>query len=187
VKPLLSPYLERKRISVVRRYLRGHVLDIGCGPAALAQSVGEDASYVGVELEESVVSQLRAKYPSRCFYAVDVETGRLPSLGLEFDTIALVAAIEHLRRPQNVLSQCYGLLRSDGNLIITTPSRLGDMFHRVGARLGLTSKQAVEEHQKIYSVKEMRALLQPLNFSIDLYRRFGFGMNQLFLCRKVLR
>jgi len=71
----------------------------------------------------------------------------------------MIALIEHLKHPEYILEQCHTLLKGNGNLVITTPSPSGDKVHKIAARLGLTSKKAVEEHHRIYSYKDMAELL----------------------------
>jgi hypothetical protein len=66
---------------------------------------------------------------------------------------------------------------------MTTPSPFGDKIHRAGARLGLFSKDAVEEHQTIFSHQMMVELLTPAGLAVEGYRRFLLGGNQLFICR----
>ena len=69
---------------------------------------------------------------------------------------------------------------------MTTPSPFGDKIHRAGAVIGLFSKDAVEEHETIFSHKMMNDLLEPNGLKIERYRRFLLGGNQLFICKSKL-
>ena len=144
MKPLLSPYLQRMRIKAVIPYVFGDVLDLGCGATDLAQFVGMSNHYVGVDRDENLLQYNRVKFPMYEFYNKDLETNDITtSLAIRFDTICMVAVIEHIKNPQNILEQCATLLKSGGRLVITTPTPFGDNVHKICARYGVTSKEAV--------------------------------------------
>ena len=180
--PLLSSYLHRRRTNIVKPYLKGDMLDIGCGPADLIHFLDEDSHYVGIDLNKKVVIQLKERYPKYKFYERDVENGI--NLDGEFNTITMVAVIEHIKNPANVLRQSHDLLTDDGDLVITTPTPLGDTLHKMGAKFGLTSKVAVEEHVKIYSREDLQSLLNSFGLNIYIYQKFEFGLNQMCVARK---
>jgi len=183
MSPLLSSYLRNRRTKKVRPYLRGDILDIGCGPAPVMQFISTAQRYVGIEIDRKLIEELTKKFPKCDFYCCNVDNHDLPLKSTKFDTILLIAVIEHLLAPAKVLEQCYELLGKEGNLIITTPSPLGDIIHKVGAKIGLTSKEAVESHYKIYTKQELISLLNQNSFCLVAYRRFILGLNQMFLCR----
>ena len=175
--PLLSPYLHKRRMNIVKPYLKGNILDIGCGSADLIQFLDEDQHYVGIDLNKNLVLQLRKQYPQYEFYEGNLEEGI--DLNRKFDTITMIALIEHIKNPVNMMRQCYELLANSGNLVITTPTPLGDKLHRIGAKFGLTSKSAVEAHVKIYTHKNLQNLLNSFGIDIYIYKKFELGMNQM--------
>lgn len=129
----------------------------------------------------------RSAYPEHHFCAASLEVDELPFRDRRFECTTLIAVVEHLKRPQHILKQCYSFLDNDGNVIITTPSRLGEGVHRACARLGLASSGAVSEDEGIYSFKDIETLLGMAGFGLEHYRRFEVGMNQTFVCKKTLR
>jgi len=183
MKPLLTPHLHKKRIGMVRPYLKGDILDIGCGSADLTKFLNENQHYCGVELNENLIKELKRKYPKYQFYCKNVDKDEL-DIHRKFDTITMIAVVEHLKNPENILQQCYTLLKDNGGLIITTPTPLGGKIHKIGAKLGLTSKEAVKEHHKLYSYEDMEGLLTSRGFMIYIYQNFVFGMNHMFVCKK---
>jgi len=168
MKPLLSSYLHRKRIQMVKPHLEGDILDIGCGPADITKFLNEEQYYCGIEHNEALVGELKIRYPQYEFYYKNVDKEEL-NLNRKFDAITMIAVIEHLKNPENILQQCYNLLRDDGNLIITTPTPLGGKIHKIDAKLGLTTREAAEEHQKLYSYEDMKSLLTSHGFKIYIY------------------
>ena len=89
---LLSPFLRRQRFKAVRPYLRGRVLDVGCGTGALAAFVSPDC-YLGVEIDYDSLAKARAAYPRHRFESA------LPNSGERFDTVIALAVIEHVLDP----------------------------------------------------------------------------------------
>ena len=94
----------------------------------------------------------------------------------------MIALIEHIKNQANMLRQSHDLLTDDGDLVITTPTPLGNKLHKIGAKFGLTSKSAVEAHVKIYTHENLQNLLN--SFGIDIYIKFELGMNQMCVARK---
>jgi 2-polyprenyl-3-methyl-5-hydroxy-6-metoxy-1,4-benzoquinol methylase len=148
--PLLSPYLQSRRFQAVKPFLIGDVLDLGCGQAELAAWLEPGQIYYGVEGDEVRVARLRDLFPAWSFLSFDLDQDRL-DVGRQFDTITMIAVIEHLNNPSNLLTQLPALLTPNGHLVITTPSPLGDRVHRMGARLGLFSMIAVESQSNLFA------------------------------------
>jgi 2-polyprenyl-3-methyl-5-hydroxy-6-metoxy-1,4-benzoquinol methylase len=181
MKPLLSPYLRRRRMEPVRPYLKGNILDIGCGTGELVHFVDEDQRYCGIDSNTWLVRKLRETYPQHAFYDKNLDEEPL-NLGEKFDTITLVAVIEHLYNPRNLLRQCKNLLSDKGHIVITTPTAIGGKLHKFLARLRLTDRYAAREHKRFYGHDEIKAVL-PCDLEIEKYQKFQFGMNQLFVCK----
>ncbi len=183
MKPLLTPYLHNKRIEMVKPYLKGDILDIGCGPADLSELISENQHYTGIEIDKRLVEKLKKRYPQHNFYKKNLEKDDL-NIRRKFDTITMIAVIEHLKNPDKVLKQILDLLKDKGTLVITTPTPFGDNVHKIGAMLGLTSKDAVEDHYMLYDYNNMKNLLSEYRFHIKKYHTFICGMNQIFVCKR---
>jgi 2-polyprenyl-3-methyl-5-hydroxy-6-metoxy-1,4-benzoquinol methylase len=180
-QPLLTPWLHQKRTGIVKNFISGNVLDLGCGPADLSEFKGVE-SYTGVELDNSRVLSLKKKYQNHLFYCMNLDRDEFPDRKHKFDTIVMIAVIEHLSSPNNILSQLPALLKKQGKLIITTPSPLGDRIHKIGANFGLVSKEAAEDHEHIYNEKELVDLLSKNGLKVHIYQKFILGLNQLVVC-----
>jgi len=179
--PLLTDFLQRQRLRVVSPYLKGSVLDLGCGNAKIVALLRIDQSYVGVDGRLDMIGWLKDNYARYAFYHRDLDQEVLALSG-QFDTILMMAVIEHLADPGRVLSQLPHYLKPEGQLIITTPSPLGNKIHQVGARFGVFSIEATREHKIIFDYRALRARLERNGLQITHYRRFLLGGNQLFVC-----
>jgi SAM-dependent methyltransferase len=181
--PLLTDYLIRRRNELVSRYVRGDVLDIGCGLGTIIPFLDAGQRYVGIEISQEFVAYLSQRFPQRRFYSRNVDEEPL-GLGDEgFDTVLLVAVIEHLAHPERVLAEIQKVLRPGGFLIITTPTLWGQRIHRLGAKLGLFHPHAVAGHMRAYDYAAMRDLVRRVGLEIVEHGRFELGFNQLFICR----
>lgn len=70
---LLTGYLHRRRNAAVQRYLKGDVLDIGCGPAIVARWLDSSQRYVSVDIQPEWITYLRREFPQHTFIQPDID------------------------------------------------------------------------------------------------------------------
>jgi ubiquinone/menaquinone biosynthesis C-methylase UbiE len=164
-------------------YIAGQILDIGCGQADLAALIGQPAEYVGLDINPSLLAAGDRRFPQHRFYSADLEARLLPPevAGRRFDTITLIALLEHLAQPARILDQLAALLGPRGRVVATTPTPLGHRVHRLGAQLGLFYREAVEDHKSILDGATLRQLFQRAGLRVAHYRQFELGCNQLIV------
>lgn len=183
----LVRYAMRRRSTIVQPYLNGSVLDIGCGGAFLTNFVPL-GSYVGVDANENIIRRLKETKPDYEFHYINVDTRegafKLASLDISFDTITLLAVVEHLRHPQIVFKACSQLLQDNGVLVITTPTPLGDRIGRVAIGIAKGGRKSMFPHIRLYTPQDLNKLLAPLKLKPIRYSKFLFGANQLFVYSK---
>lgn len=177
VTGLLSPWLRNIRFSQVRHYLKGRVLDFGCGVGGLAEYC-KSGSYLGVDIDEEALNKAQANCPDYMF-ATSVS-----SLVEKYDTIVAIAVIEHVSDPAELLKFFKQMLSHTGTIVITTPHPSSDQIHSIGSKLKLFSSSADEEHQQLIDYNRMEKLTFEVGLSIQKYERFLCGLNQLFLLGK---
>lgn len=180
---LLTEYLRKKRMSIIKKYLKGDILDVGCGPANIINVLDKNQKYVGIERDENIVSELRKEYVGSRFYSKNLESDSFDDILEKFDTVLFIAVIEHLSNPQNVLNEIAVHTKEEGKIVITTLTPFANRIHKIGAAMGLFSKLAVEEHKRTYNYTSMKKLLEPNNLKIVDYQKFEFGLNQLFIVK----
>lgn len=185
-------YLSRMRARAVRPWLKGDILDIGCGGEySLTNMLNPGQVYVGVDIQQKVISELARENPHCKFHCIDIESSEdsLTSVIKEqFDSIMTLAVIEHLRKPQTVLKQCRVLLKPGGKLVITTPTVQGDKLIRaIKKTLGVKHEEAdgYSPHLDSFTKESLSALLTSENlFKLQYYKKFEFGLNQLIVASK---
>jgi SAM-dependent methyltransferase len=176
---LLSPWLRRVRFAAARPYLRGKVLDYGCGTGGLAEYV-KSSNYLGVEIDAASHQLARAAYPNHVFITA------LTEVNVQFDTIVSLAVIEHVNNPIAFLEILKRHLapRNDASIVITTPHPKVDWVHDVGSSMGLFSQHANEEHEDLLDKEKLIYCGKQCGLELIKYKRFLLGANQLAVFRR---
>jgi len=176
---LLSPYLRRMRFQAVAPYLRGRVLDFGCGSGALSTQIDAD-KYLGVEIDNSSLRQAQSCFPKHCFVC------NLPEPYNKFDTVVSLACIEHVSDPADFLRTLATYLgdTQSSQLVITTPHPTVGWVHDLGSAIGLFSKHANKEHEDLLDRSKLDKAGEQAGLSLVHYSRFLFGANQLAVYAK---
>jgi 2-polyprenyl-3-methyl-5-hydroxy-6-metoxy-1,4-benzoquinol methylase len=149
------------------------VLDFGAHRGVLTQYCKPDA-YLGVENDPVNIAAAREAHPEYTFVT------ELPE-GEQFDTVAAFALIEHIEDPGALLAQWAEVLAPGGRIVLTTPHPKFEWIHTVGAKVGLFSHHAHDDHEDLIDRKQMTQLGAPSGLVVEVYRRFLFGANQLFV------
>jgi SAM-dependent methyltransferase len=178
---LLTRHVGEARLAAALPHLpeKGRVLDVGCGLTDLAARIPD---YVGCDRNPDVLAEQKRKFPEKDFYEWDIARGGAPPLLVRegpFEGILLLAVLEHVPAPAEVLARLAPLLSSGGRLIATTPHPIGHWPLEAGAALGLLSSHAHDEHETLLGRDALEAAGRSSGLSFILYRRFLLGMNQL--------
>jgi SAM-dependent methyltransferase len=166
----LGEALANRRVEAVLPHIRGRLLDVGCGFNNLVRKY---ANGVGVDVHP---------WPG-----ADHIVSNSASLEYEphsFDTITIVAALNHIPNREAVLHECRRLLRPDGRVVITmlTPmtSRIWHLLRsrsdadqcergmRPGEVFGFTPAQIVQ-------------LFSRCGFTLCSQKRFMLGFNRVYV------
>jgi len=112
----------RGRRRFVGEYLRpkpGHaMLDIGCGPAAILESMPIDVSYVGIDVSPTYVAAARHRFGDRAeFRCTDVRNADLPARS--FDLVLAMGVLHHLddEGARALLQLAARVLRDEGRTV----------------------------------------------------------------------
>ncbi|MGD1158077.1 MAG: class I SAM-dependent methyltransferase [Terriglobia bacterium] len=178
---LLSPYLRRKRFEAAAPYLKGRILDFGCGSGALAGLIHAN-QYLGVEMDSVSLQQASSRFSKHRFVS------ELPASSDRFDTIVSLAVIEHVSDPAEFLRTLAAHLDDapTSRLVITTPHPSVDWVHDLGAAIGLLSKHANEEHEDLLDRTKLEMAGNQAGLKLVSYSRFLFGANQIAVYAKGL-
>jgi len=175
---LLSSFLKKQRFAAVKGFLTGRILDVGCGTGALAGYVSPDC-YLGIDVDSDSINQAKRTYPDTQFQC----TADFSDIPGTFDTILLLAVVEHFCDPALLLAQLAHSMASDGTMVITTPDPKFGWLLRVGGHLGLLSKEALEDHKELVGYSRLQQCADRAGLHVVTMRRFLCGANQLFVLK----
>jgi SAM-dependent methyltransferase len=180
---LLEGFLAGRRVHQAHKLIpdgarSGRILDIGCGsyPTFLLNS-GFAERY---GLDRVAPSDLHE--PGLTILNRDVaDAAGLPFENAFFDVVTMLAVFEHLERDvlTRLLREIHRVLRPGGVYVMTTPAHWTDPILNTMARLGLVSREEVEEHEQTYSHDQTVSMMTDAGFDAAAvrYGTFEVGMN----------
>lgn len=110
---LANELLLREILKIVP-YIKGRLLDIGCGEKPYRGVFSSQIeNYIGIDLPQTLHSK----------HDIDVfaNAHHLPFKKNTFDTVLCLEVLEHVERPLEVLKEIYTILKKGGILILSTP------------------------------------------------------------------
>jgi len=161
------------------------VLDLGCGLCELTERIPASVRYLGVEREPWMLERARKLLPFRRFTGADIEDPGFDP-GEPVDRIVILAVFEHLERPEKILQRARQWAVRGGRMILTTPAPRAKKILDLGARWGLLSRHAEDEHERLWSIEEIRAAAEDAGWLFVRSRKFLFGLNQLVVLERSL-
>lgn len=182
---LLSGFVKSFRLRHAMREARGAraVLDLGCGLCEIVPQVPDDTAYLGVERDRWMFDRAVALFPDRKFVRADIEDASWKPDGT-YDVTLLVAVWEHLKDPAALLRRAHGWSAPGAKFVLTTPSPRAHAILDAGARLRLLSSHADEEHERLWSIDDVRAAAAAAGWRVVKSRRFLLGLNQLVVLQR---
>ncbi|MGE3550307.1 MAG: methyltransferase domain-containing protein [Geobacter sp.] len=126
-------YEEAERIDFYNRLARlsffdspGRILDVGCGMGGLFKSLlNRDAQELyGIDFSAVAIEKISQRMRG-VFMVGDVH--QLPYDNSFFDRIVCIETLEHVDRPDQVLSEIHRTLKAGGGLLITVPDKQYDL------------------------------------------------------------
>ena len=179
---LLENFLARKRAKIadklIPKHLRkGRILDIGCGvnPFFLLntkfnEKYGMDFSLKTTKCGENIILK-----------SLDVEENeQLFPEGDFFDVIVMLAVFEHINphRLECVLKEVKRMLSDNGRFILTTPCSWSKKLLKLMAKIGLISKDEINDHKSNHSSYEIIEYLHHAGFD---QKKIKLGHFEFFL------
>lgn len=100
----------------VEPFIKGKVVDLGCGPCVLYQ--GKDVDLTGVDFSASALDQARKNYPKGTYILADARETGLPDK--EFDTCIMSGLLDYFEDWEVALKEARR---------ITKKTIIGTLFH----------------------------------------------------------
>ncbi len=177
--------LRAERYAAVLPHLRGRILDIGAGDNALVRLYRQEQLRAGGDVTDADTS-----------VGVDVvdwggdtlkitSSDSLPFESESFDTVCLVACINHIPERIGALKEAYRVLKPGGQVVATMIGRLiGDVGHAIWWYSEDKHRDIAEGEVMGIDSAEMLRLFAQAGFGQVSIKRFVYGMNYLYLATR---
>jgi SAM-dependent methyltransferase len=162
------------RVRTVLPHVVGRLLDIGCGMNGLVKAYSGEG--VGVDV-----------YPWEGVDLVVDDTAHLPFEDHAFDTVKIIAALNHIPYRDAVLREAHRVLRPGGRIITTMiPPRISAVWHFLRRRQDADQRERGMKPGEVWGMTstEVRGLLETANFDVVLERGFMLHINRLTVAEK---
>ena len=169
----LAQLLMRWRNRTVLPHVQGRLLDIGCGMNQLVRQYG---NAVGCDVYQWGDVDL-----------VVEDSSDLPFDAASFDTVTIIAALNHIPNRPSVLAEAHRVLRPGGRLIVTMiPPVISTIWHKVRAPWDADQHERGMVDGEVYGLRptEVRELMRNAGFLVVLEQPFMLWINRITLGEK---
>jgi SAM-dependent methyltransferase len=167
-----------------KRYMRAmvrpapklRILDVGCGTGVNAAYFAKAGHHVvGVDLSPVAIEQYRARGFEG--HVCDIESAPLPFAAGSFDLVYASEVIEHCADTQAFLGELNRVLRTGGELLLSTPNSAFWPYRILGV-LGYTATDVQHPgHVRFFSRKGLAAAIEKSGFKIvDIAARHMYAV-----------
>ncbi len=154
--------------------------DLGCGSGKFLYSIASNIKE-GVGVDYSIRPH---KIANLSFIKTDLEK-KIKLQSNKFNVVTSLAVLEHLNNPENLVREAYRILKKNGKLIMTTPSKLSKPILEFLAFLNLINRGHIKDHKHYFNKEELIMMLKKAGFKDIKISSFEFGMNDLITARKL--
>jgi SAM-dependent methyltransferase len=170
----LTP-IDDERVIMALRHCRGRLLDVGCGMNELVKQYKQYGRGVGVDVYQ--------------WDGIDLlcDTRRLPFHDGAFDTVTLLACLNHIEAKARVLQEARRVLAPAGQLLVTMIGPVtGYVCHKVRYRYDPDQQERRMQADEQYGLtgRHVNALLEEQGFQIAQVVPFLWGLNRLYIAGK---
>lgn len=169
-------YFKEKRLEEVKKCIKGRLLDIGCGDNVLVKIYYKNG--LGIDVID---------YYGNVDIVVE-SSANIPMENSSFDTVTIVAALNHIPNYQATLAESFRLLKQDGRIVITMPICFPQkMWHKIAHDYDDDQIfRGIDEKEERYCipVEEIEYSLKKTGFTNIKRKRFLLGLNNIILAEK---
>ena len=139
-----------RSIGMFSEYLRGRVLDIGCGKGRLQAHV--DGEYYGVDISERCGGYVKN------FTCVDASREPLPFRDGFFDAVAVFSVLEHVENFIFLMEEVRRVLRKGGAALVVVPNPRNIMYNGIVLRKFALAQKEQSPHIHSFTEEDLRNL-----------------------------
>lgn len=161
--------LQDERLLAVWPHLRGRVLDIGAGDNRLIRLYKNG---VGVDV-----------YPWHDSLTLIQDAGKLPFDNNSFDTITIMAGLNHIPNRDTALKECFRVLKPSGNLVLTMIDPWIGYLSHVPHEESHERGMHCDEVMGLWP-SQVKALICNAGFIYSKTEFFFYGLNRVYIAAK---
>lgn len=159
------------------------VCDIGCGKDHYFLKKISNLIKYGIGFDKEVENYKDSKLELK-----NLEISKnIPLENESCDAVTMMAVLEHLFYPQEILNESFRILKNGGKLILTTPRPISKpILEFLAFKISLIDKKEIADHKNYFSPKDIKKLLLGAGFKeekIKIYF-FEFFLNSLTIVQK---
>lgn len=178
----IDKWIARLRYKAIESYLpRGGVIaDIGCGREAAFLNYYSASVLKGYGFDFRIKDQEIGNL-------VLINNRNANGLNIEScccDAVFMLAVLEHLDTPKDLLKEIYRILKPGGSFCMTTPTPAAKPVLECMAALRIINREEILEHKHYYTKQEIYGIMEDCGFIYDHYKKFCFGMNSMAVGKK---
>jgi ubiquinone/menaquinone biosynthesis C-methylase UbiE len=172
-------FQERRILDRLLANKKETILDLACGSGRFMNYAN-----VGVDASEEMLKIANDKFPEKLFHKSDAE--HIPIPDNTFDTIITFHFFMHLdkEKVQNILKECYRVLKPNGRIIFDIPSAKRRSFIRYKksgwhGNFALTNKQIKELSSEFNVTRSFGILFIPIHRIPVRLRNIFIGLDRI--------
>lgn len=110
----------------------------------------------------------------------------LPFANESFDVVCLLAVLEHLSYPLDMLYEIARVLKPNGALVLTVPSHLAKpVLEFLSYKLKIVSEEEIRDHKRYYNKQDLLELIAAVpSLHLQKHKYFQCKMNNFAIIKK---
>lgn len=156
-------WYNRWTLDKFKKYLKGEILEVGCGIGNFTKSLREYGSLYAIDIDKNYINEVKKQANVKAGFG-NIEIGRYFFGGRKFDVVVCINVLEHIKRDDQALKNLYKLLKNEGFLILLVPAH-PFLFGEIDKSIG---------HSRRYIQEKLVRQLETFGFKILSYRKLNF-------------
>lgn len=175
--------LHKLRSDEAKKYVKpgAIVCDLGCGLEG--NFLKKNERIIGKGFGFDLFVSDKSNNDKIKLQALDLNA-KIPLPDSSVDLVTAMAVLEHLNNYEIFIKEIYRILKKDGTLVLSTPTKLIDPIIKTLGFLGLIDNDEAHDHKMYFNTKQLTELFRNSGFTDIKVKKFQLGFNQLAIGQK---